>query len=34
MLCELSLPVIEATDGGLKALVAVMVKCAHLEVQG
>ena len=28
MLCALSLPVIEATDGGLKCLLRLMVKCS------
>ena len=34
MLCALSLPVTEAIDGGLKCLVALMVKCSLLAVLG
>ena len=32
MLCALSSPVTEATDGGLKCLARLMVKCTCLEV--
>ena len=32
MLCELSSPVTEANDGGLKCLVGLMVKCSFLEI--
>ena len=32
MLCELSSPVTEATEGGLKLLVGRVVKCSCLEV--
>ena len=32
MMCVRSWPVTEATDGGLKTLVALMGKCSHLEV--
>ena len=34
MLCALSPPVTETTDGGLKTLVMLMVKCSCLEVPG
>ena len=34
MLCALSSPLTEATDGGLKALLGLMVKCSHLQAQG
>ena len=34
MLCELSSPVTEATEGGLKLLVGLIVKCSGLEVPG
>ena len=34
ILCALSLPVTEATDSGLKALVGLMVKCSSLELPG
>ena len=33
MLCEPSAPVTEATEGGLKLLIGLMVKCSCLEVQ-
>ena len=34
VLCELSLPVTEATDNGLKVLEGLMVKCSCLGVPG
>ena len=34
MLCALSSPVTEATDGELKVLVGLMVECSCLEVAG
>ena len=34
MLSALSLPVTEVTDGGLKTLLGLMVKCSCLEVPG
>ena len=34
MLCDLTSPVAEATEGGLKALVGLMGKCSCLEVSG
>ena len=33
-MCELSSPLTEATDGGLKLLLGLMVKCSCLEVAG
>ena len=34
MLCELSSPVTEATNSGLKLLLELVVKCSSLEVLG
>ena len=34
MLCTLSSPVTEPTDGGLKCFVGLMMKCSCLEVPG
>ena len=34
MLCELFSHVTEATDGGLKLLLGLMVKCSCLEIPG
>ena len=34
MLCELSFPVARATDGGLKVLLGLIVKCSYLDVLG
>ena len=34
MLCARCVPMTEATDGGLKTLLELMVKCCCLEVKG